>query len=349
MSSHDEPLSPAELAEASRDGEPNWFEKRREAYPDSAAPQQDETCVSLDLALLDEEGPAEPLDAFVPPEAALRLASPPVIGGPFPPCERRAGAGAPPPPLRRFSGGEVSPAACPPQHLTTWLMGGVDNRTVFRDTAAPWVWVGQIRNVGTGRASACLVGKNIILTAAHAITPYYTPGQPMKPGIAFWPAMHDESSALGPTWSANVINAAAWKVNSVVGYDMAICKLDRPLGQLLGHFGSCVYDDDWEDQARFTHVGYPFDLGNWTRPCFQMGISVGDDDSDEFDTLEIETNADIASGQSGGPLWGSFEGGLLRVIGTLSGNQDHFGEPRNSCFAGGNGLVRLIRWGQENW
>lgn len=335
---HDnEPLSPHGLAEASRVGEPNWFEKRREAYPDSAAPQQDATCASLDLALLEEDPATKALDAFVPPEAALRPVSPQLIGDP-------------PPPLRRFSGKEVSPAAaCPAQHLTTWLIGGPDNRTVFRDTAAPWAWVGQIRNDGTGRASACLVGKNIILTAAHAITPYYAPGQPMKPGIAFWPAMYDNSSALGPTWSANVINAAAWKVNAVVGYDMAICKLDRPLGQWLGHFGADVYSDDWEDQARFTHVGYPFDRGDWTRPCFQMGISVGDDDSDEFDTLEIETNADIASGQSGGPLWGYFDGGNPRVIGTLSGNQDHFGEPENSCFAGGNGLLRLIKWGHANW
>ena len=329
----DGPLSPLqEIAETPRLGEPNWFDKRREAYPEPAVAPEGATCISLDLALL-EEGPAKTLDGFVPPEAAVLPVSPRAIGDP------------PPTPMRRFSGKKVMPAN------QTFLIGP-DNRTVYRDTAIPWVLVGQIRNDMGGRASGCLMGKNFILTAAHAINPYYAPGQPMRPGIAFWPAMFDDQSALGPTWSANVINAAAWKVigpSTVVGYDMAICQLDRPLGEWLGFFGTQGYIDDWEDQARFTHAGYPFDLGNWTRPCYQNGISVSDDDNDKFGTLELETNADIASGQSGGPLWGFFDGAQRRVIGTLSGNQNHFGEPENSCFAGGNALVRLIDWGRANW
>lgn len=79
--------------------------------------------------------------------------------------------------------------------------------------------------------------------------------------------------------------------------------------------------------------------------CYELGISVHDDDSDSYDTLELETRADIASGQSGGPLWGRWTNGGRQIVGTLSGREDNFLEEKNSLFAGGNGLSRLCRWG----
>jgi hypothetical protein len=100
----------------------------------------------------------------------------------------------------------------------------------------------------------------------------------------------------------------------------------------------------------WSHAGYPYDLSpGGNRPCYELGIAVHDDDGDSHDTLEVETRADIASGQSGGPLWGVFEGGQRHIIGTLSGHEDNFAEPTSNVFAGGNGLVELIRWGRDNW
>jgi hypothetical protein len=71
-------------------------------------------------------------------------------------------------------------------------------------------------------------------------------------------------------------------------------------------------------------------------------------DCDSYNTLEIETDADTAKGQSGGPLWGVFSGDR-RVIGTLNGHEDMFAEPTSNVFAGGTGLVELVRWGRNNW
>jgi hypothetical protein len=136
---------------------------------------------------------------------------------------------------------------------------------------------------------------------------------------------------------------------------MAICQLDRPMGDWLGFFGCRTYDGDWEDMSVWTHAGYPYDKSmGGVRPTFELGISVVDDDSDSYDTLEVETKADIGSGQSGGPLWAVFSGGQRQIIGTLSVREDNFGEPKNSLFAegtgwsawcGGDGTTMTSAWG----
>src|SRR5262249_13424565 len=148
----------------------------------------------------------------------------------------------------------------------------------------------------------------------------------------------------------NIIGIAAWEsTTEQQGYDMAICQLDQPMGDWLGAFGAETYDDDWEDLSVWAHAGYPYDLSlGGNRPSYELGIAVRDDDSDSYDNLEVETQADIASGQSGGPLWGVFDG-QRKIIGTLSGKEDNFAEAKNSLFAGGNGLVSLIKWGRDNW
>jgi hypothetical protein len=169
--------------------------------------------------------------------------------------------------------------------------------------------------------------------------------------VTFTPGMFDGSSVLGAGWTANVIGIAAWEqFVDQDGYDMAICQLDQPFGSWLGYFGYRTYNDDWEDLPVWAHAGYPYDLSAFgNRPCYELGISVNDDDSDSYDTLELETKADIASGQSGGPLWGRWTNGGRQIIGTLSGREDNTAEAKNSLFAGGNGLSRLCRWGRDNW
>src|SRR5262249_12047560 len=155
-----------------------------------------------------------------------------------------------------------------------------------------WVCVGRIFMPDGTAGSAAVIGRTFILTAAHAVADFWSANQPVRPGIQFVPAYFDGSSLLGPDFTANVLGVAAWEEGvkgDVVGYDMAICQLDKPMGDWLGYFGCQPYKDDWEDRAVWAHAGYACDLGS-QRPCYELGIVVKDDDSDSYNTLEIETD-----------------------------------------------------------
>jgi hypothetical protein len=300
---------------------------RRKAWP---APQHHKPAggVVLPKELLTEIS-GESHNEFTPTEAE-EFPTPRIVGK----ASRRL--------LPRFSGRKVIPAN------DTWIEGS-DNRQIFSDASAPWCRIGQLLTP-TGRGTAALAGENFILTASHAVAGLWTAGQPLTQPIAFVPAMFGGTSLLGPSWTANVTGIAAWQeINDVVGYDVAICQLDQPMGNWLGYFGSRGYDEDWEGNAYWEHVGYPYDLSpNGDEPCYQLGITIDDDDDDDFDTVELETDADIASGQSGGPLWAIFKDGGRQIVGVLSGRDDDVAESSN-VFASGTGLNNLVSWGRNNW
>jgi V8-like Glu-specific endopeptidase len=272
---------------------------------------------------------AEALRGFVPPEAEMEP-TPHLVG---------------PPPrqvLRRFSGRRVIAT-------TEQFIVSSDNRTIYSDPSYPWCCIGQI-STPSGRGTAALVGETFVLTASHVLAGLWAADQPLTQAITFTPGMFGGTSVLGPDWTANVTGIAAWKqIRGVVGYDVAICKLDQPMGDWLGYFGCRSYNSTWEGHALWEHAGYPYDLSmNGDEPCYQFGITVDDDDTDDYDTVELETNADTASGQSGGPLWAVFKDGGNQIIGVLSGNEDGTLETSN-VFAGGNGLVNLVTWGRQTW
>lgn len=311
-------------------GDPRWYEKARREARSRKAPRR-ESSTLLPLSLI-REVDGDRLEPFHPQRALRSL---------------RAPALAPSKPihyLRRFNGRRVIPL-----NITQIFNG--DDRAIYADTTYPWVCIGQLRRPDGSNGTATLVGPSLILTASHALLNLWQPGGPLAAGVTFTPACFDGPSLLGADWTANVVNVAAWEtINECDGYDMAVCQLDQPMGDWLGYLGASGYDDDWEDEHVWAHAGYPYDISpGGNEPCFQLGISVIDDDSDDYDTLELETEADTASGQSGGPLFATFTDGGIYAVGTLSGIEDNFGEPKNALFAGGNGLVRLVKWGRDNF
>jgi V8-like Glu-specific endopeptidase len=310
-----------------RAGEKDWSDARRAARP-ATKQRRPPGGLVLPRDLLKRGLVAH--ESFMPPEAALAFA--PRLLGRQP--ERK---------LRTFSGSRVTPCN------QTFFDDGNDERQLFFDSSYPWCCIGRIATKN-GWGTATLAGRNFVITASHLVDGLWTPGQPLTESITWVPAMNGGNSSLGPTWSARVDGIAAWKeINDVVGYDLAICHLDQPMGDWLGYFGSRSYDDGWEDNAWWEHVGYPYDLSpGGVRPSWEMSITIDDDDGDDYDTLELETNADIASGQSGGPLWAVWQNGGNQIVGICSGNQDSFWETTN-IFAGGNGLNSLVSWGRANW
>jgi V8-like Glu-specific endopeptidase len=241
--------------------------------------------------------------------------------------------------LRRRNGARVQPEYVFPP----------DGRQVYYPNAYPWRVVGRIF-VWTNAASpnwawwgsASLVGRNVILTASHVVP--WNSGSNWK--ALFVPAYYDGASLYGASAASWVTSARGYRDHGQ-GDDMAVMRLAQPLGSWLGYFGYKTYDDDWEDGNYWTLCGYPGDVANAQRPSADYWFPITDDDNDGAG-VELEYKADTNSGNSGGPVFGWWSGKPY-VIGTHSGGEDNFGEPKQNVAAGGSALSSLIAWARSNW
>jgi hypothetical protein len=269
--------------------------------------------------------------------------------------------------LKRKSGAKVRPH----------VVFNRDDRETFLPVGYPWHCVGRVfKNFGNGwqgGATATLVGSRTVLCSAHMI-PWGQPGV----GIMFIPGYFSSQSISSTLLAANG-RATSSFVTAVQGYiyegrqawDIAVMRLADPLGDWLGTFGTRTYNDDWEDDPRWTLVGYPTEWGyrtitapffppftttittNGDLPTRQFGISVEDDVADAG-ALELEHHGDSSPGNSGGPLFGHWPNGPY-VIGVESGEEVpdevnfYLGARTTNIAAGGNPMVDLVKWARETW
>jgi V8-like Glu-specific endopeptidase len=203
---------------------------------------------------------------------------------------------------------------------------------VWADTASPnWSWWG----------TASLLGVRTIMTASHVV-----PWGSSNWKALFVPAFYDGASVFG-AWAASWVTNAQGYVNHAQGDDMAVMRLDVPLGNNLGWFGFRTYDPAWEDLSVWTLPGYPWDKDSGNRPWLHLNFPIIDDDNDGAG-VELEYQADTEGGQSGAPVFAWFSGSP-DVVGTHSGGEDNFGEPRQNLAAGGEALTNLLHWARANW
>jgi V8-like Glu-specific endopeptidase len=247
--------------------------------------------------------------------------------------------------LRRFDGRPVEPA----------YVFGTDDRQVYQDASYPWRCVGKVINNEGTVGSGALVGSNIVVTAAHMVP--WRSVQANSWSMQFVPDFFDGQSLLGAGVQSYVSDVRGYDTSyfsgSPTGYDWAICKLYNPVGQSLGYFGFNGYSSDWENWNVWTVAGYPVGVAGGQRPSWQGGISILDDDGDSNDGQELESEtADITGGNSGGPIWGWWNGDP-RVIGVVSGWESEYrflqGHQDNNIFASGPGICNLMAWGRSNW
>lgn len=246
--------------------------------------------------------------------------------------------------MRRINGRPVNPL----------YIFGPDDRWSFRDASWPWGLVGKVFTSSGWTGSAALIGDRIIATAGHVV-----PWDDSPWWMRFVPAFYDGSSLYGTSVQSYVSDARGYEVEGrPTGYDWAVCRLYEPLGHWLGYFGYNGYTDDWEDRPYWSVIGYPGAIAGGQRPSFQGSITSFDTDGDSNGGLEIETRGDVTPGNSGGPMFGWWNGDP-RLIGVVSGEEEDWSPgfwpwewadtERGNVIAGGSGFTNLMAWGRTNW
>jgi V8-like Glu-specific endopeptidase len=185
---------------------------------------------------------------------------------------------------------------------------GADNRRAFRDTSYPWSTIGLVET-NRGSGSGVMIGPRHLLTVSHIID-WTAPSGYAADWVRFTPSYYDGDAPFGEAYGAHIY----WYVkedgdgfiSGIEGdYDYVVVVLDRRLGESTGWMGARGYDDDWDDLAVWSHMGYPADLNSGQRPTWQGGFRI---DGTDADAQSILHQADVFPGQSGGPVFAFWEG-----------------------------------------
>jgi V8-like Glu-specific endopeptidase len=185
---------------------------------------------------------------------------------------------------------------------------GSDNRLIFQDTSYPWSTIGLVES-NRGWASGAMIGPRHMLTVSHIID-WSAPAGFAADWVRFTPSYFDGDGPFGEAYGTHIY----WYVQEdgdgfISGnegdFDYVVVVLDRRLGETTGWMGARGYDDDWDDLDVWSHMGYPGDLNSGQRPSWQGGFRV---DGTDADAQSILHQADVFPGQSGGPVFGFWEG-----------------------------------------
>jgi hypothetical protein len=209
----------------------------------------------------------------------------------------------------------------------------------------PWCTIGIVFNSRGEQGSGVLVGPNLLLTAGH-VAPW---GQ--NPwSMEFVPAFRAGHRPFGSSFVEHYRGYNTTQPSfEASGKDYVICKLYTPLGQSLGWMGTQSWgNEDEYYRRRYLSSGYPGTFQQ--RPAVELDMGLRDIDNDS-PGKELEFSAaghpDLGEGWSGGPLWLPAEGPT--VVGVLSGTEKDELDPRFLVFAGGKGMVDLVKFGLDNW
>ena len=201
----------------------------------------------------------------------------------------------------------VPDAGDPEARWATTIFGG-DDRYAFNDTSFPWCTTGRVETSNGGWASGTMVGPRHLLTCSHAIGWITNPDPYVAGWIKFMPSYFDSSTPFGTAWGTHIYWQEQVFPPNIEGtedrHDYVVVVLDRPMGELTGWMGSRSYTDDWDGGIYWSHIGYPQDISKGTRPVFVGSFALDGDDSQDDSNEAMYHTADVAPGQSGGPMFG---------------------------------------------
>lgn len=185
---------------------------------------------------------------------------------------------------------------------------GDDNRRAFRDTSYPWSTVGLVET-NRGGGSGVMIGPRHLLTVSHVID-WSAPAGFAADWVRFTPSYYDGGAPFGEAYGSHIYwyvqeDGDGFISGSEALHDYVVVVLDRRLGETTGWMGARGYDDAWDQLDVWSHMGYPADLNSGQRPTWQGGFRVdGSDDAAQA----ILHKADVFPGQSGGPMFGFWDG-----------------------------------------
>jgi hypothetical protein len=212
----------------------------------------------------------------------------------------------------------------------------------------PWRCVGKVFSFNeagsTGVGTGVLVGPNLMMTASH-MWPWEQPGRSMLFSPGFRDGHQQPTSFVTRVRGVKILDD-----DDPSGYDYIICRLEQPLGNMLGWMGSKSFgsDDDYYN-PRWISNGYPTWFKDGNRPAAEFDVKIVDLDSDDPGLeLEVTYNTAMGGGWSGGPLWGVINNDF-KIIGIKSGWEVDVYDPARGVFSGGNLMVELIKHGLANF
>jgi V8-like Glu-specific endopeptidase len=185
---------------------------------------------------------------------------------------------------------------------------GTDNRRAFQDTAYPWSTVGLVQT-NRGSGSGVMIGPRHLLTVSHVID-WTAPAGFAADWVRFTPSFFDGGAPFGESYGVHIFwyvqeDGDGFISGNEGNFDYVVVVLDRRLGETTGWMGARGYDDDWDDLDAWSHMGYPSDLNSGQRPTWQGGFRV---DGTDAAAQSILHQADVFPGQSGGPVFGFWDG-----------------------------------------
>jgi len=238
-----------------------------------------------------------------------------------------------------------------------------DQRRVLTATGWPHHCVGIITNSDGKQGSGTLVGPNLVLTASH-VCPWNSINSGQGWWMTFAPHATIGSTPFGQTNVADILwyRQVGESADSFeTAEDYAVLHLYDRLGDALGWMGGKTYSEDWNDQNVWEFIGYPGDYGG--NPAVETYQSIEDGDSPGvFGSgagLDLETEASIVPGASGGPAWAWFQESDRAhacIVGVVSGENmtpadlgSAIGGDSENFLGGGSEMIDLVNQARSNW
>jgi len=189
------------------------------------------------------------------------------------------------------------------------IIVGPDNRVKATSfiKKPPFTAVGIVIR-GSSPCSGVLVGPDLVLTVQSCAV-----NKTSTDPLLFAPAYHDDTVPYTPARATEFFyeREKTMEIGSSitamdVAFEWVVVKLDRPIGDEAGFWEPMVYDEQWNGQPKWFHMGYSSELdkGETVNPVFtnttNTVFSVETQFYNEVEGYTMQTDIDTGRGQLGG-------------------------------------------------